>query len=153
MREVMQDVKDLFDQDMTADAKKLMQQHSLGLPQMGFGFVRNVYELYFPDRLHQSNRGTPEEVARLLEQSLQPAQKKALNGYLSSLPRFPNLKVPSFGLDTGKKTTATKTADLCKVLPVAILAFASVRATFLEPMQELLEFMTLRDLKQHPDAS
>ncbi|KAL0038422.1 hypothetical protein WJX77_005952 [Trebouxia sp. C0004] len=81
MREVMQDVKDLFDQDMTADAKKLMQQHSLGLPQMtplqGFGFV----------------------------------------------------------------------------LPVAILAFASVRATFLEPMQELLEFMTLRDLEQHPDAS
>ncbi|DBA83943.1 TPA: hypothetical protein ACH3X1_006439 [Trebouxia sp. C0004] len=122
-------------------------------PLQGFGFVRNVYELYFPDRLHQSNRGTPVEVARLLEQSLQPAQKKALNGYLSSLPRFPNLKVPSFSLDTGKKTTATKTADLFKVLPVAVLAFASVRATFLEPMQELLEFMSLRDLEQHPDAS
>lgn len=104
-------------------------------PLQGFGYIRNVYSLYFPDRLHQSNRGTPEEVTRLLEARLTATQKHSLNAYLLACPSFHGFRMPSFGLDTSRRATATKIADLFKLLPVAILAFTSLRATFLPALQ------------------
>lgn len=104
-------------------------------PLQGFGYVRNVYSLYFPDRLHQSNRGTPEEVTRLLEARLTTTQKDSLNAYLLTSPPFHGFRMPSFGLDTSRRATATKIADLFKLLPVAVLAFTAMSATFLPALQ------------------
>ena len=97
--------------------------------------MRNVYSLYFPDGLHQSNRGTPEEVTRLLEARLTAAQKHSLDAYLLACPPFHGFRVPSFGLDTSRRATATKIADLFKLLPVAVLAFTSMSAAFLPALQ------------------
>ena len=66
---------------------------------------------------------------------MRPADLTRLNGYIESQPPFPGLKLPSAGLNTSVKATATEFADLFKLLPVAMLAFPGIRAIFFKPVQ------------------
>ncbi|DBB03144.1 TPA: hypothetical protein ACH3X1_013374 [Trebouxia sp. C0004] len=123
-------------------------------PLAGFGFVPNVFDLYFPDRMHSSALGPAQVVQTMIQQHPDCIIGLArLNKYIAELPQFPGFNVPSFGLTPGEKASAAEFADLFKVLPVTILAVSSLRVTFLYAVQELLEFQTLRDLEQHSRAS
>ena len=53
-----------------------------------------------------------------------------MNEYLKNLPRFPGLRLPSFGFDQTERCTATQTADFFEVLAVAVLAFPAVSKQF-----------------------
>lgn len=57
-----------------------------------------------------------------------------MNEDLKKLPPFPGLRLPSFGLDQKSRCTATQTADLFKVLAVAVLAFPAVAKQFAGPI-------------------
>ena len=107
----------------------------LQTPLANFAHVDDVFTLYYPDRLHQSNRGVAEDLTKIAEAKLQASQRVQLNKYIASLAFFQGLKVPSFGLNTSQKATATELADLFKVLPVALVAFAATRSTILNAMQ------------------
>ncbi|KAL0036462.1 hypothetical protein WJX77_008767 [Trebouxia sp. C0004] len=137
-------------------AKQKLHQYSLALAQLtplaGFRFVPNVFDLYFPDRLHQSNLASAQVIIRFIQQ-LFVAEMQAFNDYFKTLSSFPAFNIPSFGLTPDGKATASEYADLFKVLPVAMLAVARARSLYLHPTQELLEFQTLRDLEQHTESS
>ncbi len=109
---------------------------NLQTPLAGFNFVPDVYQLYYPERLHQSSRGTAEVLADMLQDKLlQIKQLSVLNEYVTSLPSYFGVRIPSYGLDNKKNANATERADLFKLLPVAILAFPSVKAIFLQAIQ------------------
>lgn len=57
----------------------------LQTPLAGFRLVPNVYRLYQPDRLHQSNLGAAHVHIRLLQQ-MYAAQLEGINRYLYNLP-------------------------------------------------------------------
>ncbi len=63
------------------------------------------------------------------------ARLDQLNAYMKALPSFPGLDFPSFGLSSGQRATASELADLFKLLPVTILAVATLRSTFLYAAQ------------------
>lgn len=94
-------------------------------------FAHDVFTLYRPDRLHQSNRGVAEELTKIAEAKLRASERVQLNKYIASLAFFQGLKVPSFGMNTSQKATATELAELFKVLPVALVAFAATPSTIL----------------------
>ena len=54
-----------------------------------FAHVNNVYSLYYPDRLYQSNRGPAETVMGFIQNKCQPRQLAAVNAYIRTLPSFP----------------------------------------------------------------
>ena len=66
---------------------------------------------------------------------VQTKQLSALNEYVTSLPSYLGVRIPSYGLDTNKNATATERADLFKLLPVALLAFPSAKTLFLQAIQ------------------
>ncbi|DBA97003.1 TPA: hypothetical protein ACH3X1_015286 [Trebouxia sp. C0004] len=82
---------------------------------------------------------------------LQIKQFSVLNEYVTSLPSYFGVRIPSYSLDNKKIANATERADIFKLLPVAVLAFPSVKAIFLQAIQALLEFHTLRDLEHHTE--
>lgn len=202
--QVIQEATVLEDQGDIRQAKALLQQYSLALAQLvsfcipclianlrlmqshssvscgmqsplaGFRYAPDVYRLYYTDRLHQSNMGPAQILTRMIQDHCE-CHLARLNEYINSLPAFPGLKLPSFGLTPGEKATAIEFADLFKVLPVALLLIPALRAKFLHATQgrmlcvelsclydlfcvlallaELLEFHTLRDLEQHTEMS
>ena len=66
---------------------------------------------------------------------LQMKQLPVLNEYITSLPSYFGVRIPGYGLDTKQSANATERADLFKLLPVAILAFPSIKGTFLQTIQ------------------
>ena len=114
----------------------------LQTPLANFAHVHDVFTLYRPDRLHQSNRGVAEELTKIAEAKLRASERVQLNKYIASLAFFQGLKVPSFGMNTSQKATATELADLFKVLPVALVAFAATRSTILNAMQGVVTAAT-----------
>ena len=87
--------------------------------------------------MHQSNLGTAQILIRMI-QEYREAHLARLNEYIKSLPKFPGLKLPSFGLTPGEKATATELADLFKVLPVALLLVPALRSKFLHASQGMM---------------
>ncbi|DBA92041.1 TPA: hypothetical protein ACH3X2_003765 [Trebouxia sp. C0005] len=135
MREVIKEAQILEQQDPFKDAKGRLAQYFLALPQMtplaGFNLVPDVYELYYPDRLHQSNKGTAEVLAEMVQDKvMQTGHLHMLNEYLTCLPSYFGVRIPGFGLDSKKRANATQCADLFKLLPVAILAIPGVKSLF-----------------------
>ena len=103
----------------------------LQTPLAGFNLVPDVYELYYPDRLHQSNKGTAEVLAEMVQDKvMQTGHLHMLNEYLTCLPSYFGVRIPGFGLDSKKRANATQCADLFKLLPVAILAIPGVKSLF-----------------------
>ena len=116
-------------------ALRPMSAAVLQMPLANFAHVDDVFTLYRPDRLHQSNRGVAEDLTKIAEAKLQASERVQLNKYIASLAFFQGVKVLRFGLNTSQKATATELADLFKVLPVALVAFAATRSTILNAMQ------------------
>lgn len=123
-------------------------------PLAGFGFDPNVFGRYLPDRLHSGDLGPAQLVKVMIQQHPDcVARLDQLNDYIKGLPSFPGFNLPSFGLTSGQRATASELADLFKILPVAILAVASLRSTFLPAAQGLFLSMLVCCLYNMPSGS
>lgn len=75
----------------------MFDRHACNLqtPLVGFNFVPDVCQLYYPERLHQSSRGTAEVLAGMVQDRLvQTKQLSALNDYVTSLPSYFGVRIP-----------------------------------------------------------
>ena len=111
----------------------------------GFSFVANFYNLYYTDRLHQSDKGLAEGSMAWLQKACSGQELEDINSYVCGLPPFPGFKLPTYGLDKDKPCTATELSNIFRLLPVALLVTSkSVQQVFLEPIQgEALCFFVL----------
>ncbi|KAL0024007.1 hypothetical protein WJX77_008088 [Trebouxia sp. C0004] len=74
MQEAIVKAKMLEEQSLNRDAKAALKEHSLSLsrltPLANFAHVDDVFTLYYPDRLHHSNRGVAEDPTKTAEAEL-----------------------------------------------------------------------------------
>ncbi len=90
----------------------------------GFPYT-DAFELYKNDRMHAVDSGMLDHLARIFQKQLEEADcLDAINDYMGRVTElgYPGLSLPSFGLDLGKKATASQRAALMACLPVALLA-------------------------------
>ena len=89
----------------------------------------DAFLLYMPDELHQCDKGLKEHMMAVLRDLLDviPGAHDAINKSLSETPHYPNLKLPTRGLDA-PKLTAREVAALFLCLPVACLPYKKLHA-------------------------
>ena len=109
---------------------------SLQSPMDGFTFVNNFFLTYYIDRLHASDKGLPENIMGMLQAACSDEELDAIREYVQSLPSYLAHKYPSQGLDKESPCTATETANLFKLLPVALLLiFRATQKMLMDPIQ------------------
>ena len=101
--------------------------------------VMDAFSLYMPDELHQCDKGLKDYMLGVLRDLLEmiPSARAAVNKSLSETPQYPDLKLPTRGLDT-PKLTAREVAALLLCFPVACLPFKKLHAWVECAMGELL---------------
>ena len=97
-------------------------------PLAGFRAI-DAFALYMPDELHQCDKGLKEHMTEVLRNLLNsiPGAYEAVNRSLADTPTYPDLKVPTRGLDA-PKLTAREVAALFLCLPVACMPYKKLHA-------------------------
>lgn len=85
--------------------------------------------------MHASDKGVPEDIMGMLQAACSDEELGAIREYVRSLPSYPAHKYPSQSLDKGSPCTATETANLFKLLPVALLTSKTTQKKFMDPIQ------------------
>lgn len=101
---------------------------ALQTPLAGFRAI-DTFSLYMPDELHQCDKGLKEHMIEVLRDLLDTiaGAHDAVNRSLSGTPPYPDLKLPTRGLDA-PKLTAREVAALFLCLPVACMPYKKLHA-------------------------
>ena len=85
----------------------------------GFNGV-DPFSLCNPDSLHQTDLGDAKRIADAVYERFSDRQAAGISNYLSTIPPYMGLQLPTGGLGTGM-VYASQHAGLLKCLPVALL--------------------------------